>query len=154
MSRTRETASTHRDETRPAPRAPERRAEQIQPEGRRESAGYSIFDIPKLYKRHHDKLLVVIAVSGLAAGAAFWWAGSNRSAHLAWLVATTPVLLGLLIQIAASLRRGDVGLDVVAALSMSLRWLSASLWPAMSSPSCMRADSFSRISLRDEPGRK
>jgi heavy metal translocating P-type ATPase len=119
MSRTRETASTHRDETRPAPRAPERRAEQIQPEGRRESAGYSIFDIPKLYKRHHDKLLVVIAVSGLAAGAAFWWAGSNRSAHLAWLVATTPVLLGLLIQIAASLRRGDVGLDVVAALSMS-----------------------------------
>jgi heavy metal translocating P-type ATPase len=36
------------------------------------------------------------------------------------MAGTIPVLLGLLIQIARSLRRGDVGLDLVAALSMSV----------------------------------
>ncbi|MGV8952493.1 MAG: heavy metal translocating P-type ATPase, partial [Cypionkella sp.] len=39
--------------------------------------------------------------------------------EVAWSLGTLPVLAGLLIQIVRSLLRGDVGLDIVAALSMS-----------------------------------
>jgi cation transport ATPase len=63
--------------------------------------------------------LIAIPVLGLAAGASLSWTGSDGLAHTVWTVATLPVLLALLVQIVASLRRGDVGLDVVAALSMS-----------------------------------
>jgi heavy metal translocating P-type ATPase len=63
--------------------------------------------------------LVAVAVSGLAVGAALWWLGRPDWSNTVWTVATLPVLLALLVEIALSLRRGDVGLDVVAALSMS-----------------------------------
>ncbi|MGN6486614.1 MAG: heavy metal translocating P-type ATPase [Devosia sp.] len=66
-----------------------------------------------------DYALVLIALLGLAAGAALYWFGDARLAPWVWGIATVPVLLGLLWQIVASLRRGDLGLDVVAALSMS-----------------------------------
>ena len=54
-------------------------------------------------------------VIGLAAQLSGWgqWAGPI------WAIATIPVLVVLLAEIAVSLRRGDVGLDVVAALSMA-----------------------------------
>ena len=45
-------------------------------------------------------------------------AGWPQAAHLIWAAATVPVLAVLLIEIVVSLRRGDVGLDIVAALSM------------------------------------
>ncbi len=38
---------------------------------------------------------------------------------MVWALATLPVLVALLIEIVVSLRRGDVGLDIVAALSMT-----------------------------------
>ncbi len=63
--------------------------------------------------------LVSVAVLGLATGAALWVGGRPDLSSLAWMAATLPVLLALLIEIVSSLRRGDVGLDVVAALSMS-----------------------------------
>ena len=52
-------------------------------------------------------------------GGWFWWRGEAGPSNLAWTLGTLPVLLALFGQIIASLRRGDVGLDVVAALSMS-----------------------------------
>tara|TARA_R110002020_G_scaffold14062_4_gene49951 strand:- start:777 stop:2546 length:1770 start_codon:yes stop_codon:yes gene_type:complete len=52
------------------------------------------------------------------AGTALHFAGQS-GAGLAWTLGTAPVLLGLLVQIVRALRRGDVGLDIVAALSMS-----------------------------------
>ena len=64
-------------------------------------------------------VLVGIATLGLAAGAGFWWLGRPDWSSLAFALATLPVLLALLVEITQSLRRGDVGLDVVAALSMS-----------------------------------
>ena len=73
----------------------------------------------RLYRRYHGALLVGIALIGLAAGACLWWAGYAELGQLAWAIATAPALGGLLVQIIASLRRGDVGLDVVAALSMT-----------------------------------
>uniref|UniRef100_UPI002FCA3D71 HAD-IC family P-type ATPase n=1 Tax=Devosia sp. TaxID=1871048 RepID=UPI002FCA3D71 len=64
-------------------------------------------------------MLIAVALLGVAAGAALSWWGLDAFAGTAWTVATLPVLVTLLLQIAVSLRRGDVGLDVVAALSMS-----------------------------------
>ncbi len=72
-----------------------------------------------LYAKFHDTLLIAVAVAGLAGDAGLWWAGLPYGASLAWMAATAPVLLSLLAQIVVSLRRGDVGLDVVAALSMA-----------------------------------
>ncbi len=63
--------------------------------------------------------LVAVAVLGLATGTALWALGRPDWANIAWAAATVPVLAALLIEIVGSLRRGDVGLDVVAALSMS-----------------------------------
>jgi heavy metal translocating P-type ATPase len=71
------------------------------------------------YRRFAPHVLVGIALLGLALGGWFWWRGEAGSSHLAWTLGTLPVLLALFGQIIASLRRGDVGLDVVAALSMS-----------------------------------
>lgn len=64
-------------------------------------------------------LLVFIPMLGLAVGATFWWNALEAMARAAWTIATLPVLMALFVQIVTSLRRGDVGLDVVAALSMS-----------------------------------
>lgn len=70
--------------------------------------------------RHRDHWLVVIAVVGLAIGLALAWTGHQPQARAVWTAAVVPVLLALVVQIIGSLRRGDVGLDVVAALSMSV----------------------------------
>ena len=63
--------------------------------------------------------LVAIALLGLAAGGGLAFSGSPALARVAWTAATFPILGTLLLQIVVSLRQGDVGLDVVAALSMS-----------------------------------
>ncbi len=62
--------------------------------------------------------LVAVAVAGLAVGGIAWALGAPW-ASWAWAAGTLPVLAGLFVQIVRSLRRGDVGLDVVAALSMT-----------------------------------
>ncbi len=63
--------------------------------------------------------LIGIAASGLAAGFAVSLAGLGAWSGAIWTAATLPVLLTLLVEIVTSLRRGDLGLDIVAALSMS-----------------------------------
>ena len=66
-----------------------------------------------------DYLLVALALLGLAAGTALYWLGPPHLAPWVWGIATAPILAALLWQIISSLRRGDLGLDIVAALSMS-----------------------------------
>jgi heavy metal translocating P-type ATPase len=63
-------------------------------------------------------LIVALPAAGLIAGFAAKLAGAGGWADGIWAAATAPVLLALFIEIVVSLRRGDVGLDVVAALSM------------------------------------
>jgi len=63
--------------------------------------------------------LAGLAAAGLAAGFAARFAGLGAWSDAVWAAATLPVLLALLIEIVTSLRRGDLGLDIVAALSMS-----------------------------------
>ncbi|WP_348649841.1 heavy metal translocating P-type ATPase [Sinorhizobium sp. BG8] len=64
-------------------------------------------------------VLVAIACSGLVIGGALWMASGETAAEWAWTVATLPVLAALAVEIVTALRRGEVGLDLVAALSMS-----------------------------------
>lgn len=64
-------------------------------------------------------LLVIFPLLGLAVGFGFRFAGMEEWSGLVWGLAAAPVLVALIYQIIASLRRGDFGLDIVAALSMS-----------------------------------
>jgi heavy metal translocating P-type ATPase len=61
---------------------------------------------------------VIIAAATLAAGLAAQLLGSSQMATWIWIGGISPVLATLIIEIVVSLRRGEVGLDIVAALSM------------------------------------
>ena len=63
-------------------------------------------------------LLVTIPSAGLIAGIVALWADRSDWAALLWTSATLPVMAVLLAEIILSLRHGDFGLDIVAALSM------------------------------------
>lgn len=63
--------------------------------------------------------LVAVPAVGLVLGVAFSWSGRTDWAAFIWVAFTVPVLLVLLVEIVTSLRRGEVGLDIVAALSMT-----------------------------------
>jgi heavy metal translocating P-type ATPase len=64
-------------------------------------------------------VLVILPALGLLAGLGARLAGYGQWSGPIWAGATVPVLGALLLEIVASLRRGDVGLDIVAALSMT-----------------------------------
>ena len=64
-------------------------------------------------------LLLLIAASGLLAGLTLLSIDSVALASLIWTFATLPILATLLLQAFRSLRRGDFGLDILAALSMA-----------------------------------
>ena len=68
---------------------------------------------------HSSTALLALAAAGLAAGMALWLTGRADLAGWVWLGVTIPVLLALFTEIVRSLLRGEVGLDIVAALSMS-----------------------------------
>jgi len=63
--------------------------------------------------------LILIAVTGLMSGIALHFEGNTDLADIAWVVAVIPVLVALLVEILRSLWQGEVGLDIVAALSMT-----------------------------------
>jgi len=63
--------------------------------------------------------LFIVALSGLLAGLALYAFGRSDLAGILWLVGVFPVLAALLVEILRSLMRGEVGLDIVAALSMT-----------------------------------
>lgn len=63
--------------------------------------------------------LAGLAATGLLAGIIAKVAGRDAAAAAIWAAATLPVLLALLVEIVTSLRRGEIGLDIVAGLSMA-----------------------------------
>lgn len=75
-------------------------------------------DASDFHKRVRPVLVALPAV-GLAAGLVARAAGAVDLAGGLWIAATLPVLAALAAEIVTSLRRGDVGLDIVAALSMT-----------------------------------
>jgi heavy metal translocating P-type ATPase len=64
-------------------------------------------------------VLVALPAFGLASGFAAPLLGLPEWQGWVWAAFTVPVLLALLYEIVSSLRRGEVGLDIVAALSMT-----------------------------------
>lgn len=64
-------------------------------------------------------LLLVIALAGLVTGLGLHFSGRTDFAHNVWFAGVVPVLAALVVEIIRSLVRGEVGLDIVAALSMS-----------------------------------
>ncbi len=64
-------------------------------------------------------MLIAIPAAGLVLGFVLDAIGRGAWSASIWAAFTIPVLLALLAEIVASLRRGNVGLDIVAALSMT-----------------------------------
>src|SRR6516165_11960650 len=71
-------------------------------------------DLDRLLRRS----LVVIAISGLAIGAAARLAGYGSLAHQCWFAATVPVAAGLVYSIVRDLAAGRMGVDAIALFSM------------------------------------
>ena len=70
----------------------------------------------------HDRLkvaLLAIALLGLVSGLGLVLGEKPDLATAAWAAGVIPVLAALIIEIVRSLSKGEVGLDIVAALSMS-----------------------------------
>jgi len=70
----------------------------------------------------HDRMnvaLLGIGLLGLVSGLGLLLAGRPDLATLGWTAGVVPVLAGLVVEVIRSLSRGEVGLDIVAALSMS-----------------------------------
>ncbi|MBU2890590.1 heavy metal translocating P-type ATPase [Celeribacter halophilus] len=65
------------------------------------------------------KSLFLAAILGLVAGLALYFSGHEGTSRLVWTITVLPVLVALCVDILRSLLRGEVGLDIVAALSMS-----------------------------------
>lgn len=63
--------------------------------------------------------ILLIAATGLIAGLVFYFSGRPEAANLIWIAGVVPALAALVVEILRSLRSGEVGLDIVAALSMS-----------------------------------
>lgn len=70
-------------------------------------------------QRRLRPILVAVPAAGLLAGMMARASDAALWADWMWALATVPVLAALLVEIVTSLRRGDVGLDIVAALSMT-----------------------------------
>ncbi|MFP1645778.1 heavy metal translocating P-type ATPase [Pontitalea aquivivens] len=64
-------------------------------------------------------LLLLVALAGLSLGLALHVGGRADLAQAIWLAGVVPVLAALVMEILRSLARGEVGLDIVAALSMT-----------------------------------
>ena len=64
-------------------------------------------------------LLLGIALAGLLGGLGLHLSGRPDMATTVWFMGVAPVLAALVVEILRSLSRGEVGLDIVAALSMS-----------------------------------
>ncbi len=64
-------------------------------------------------------VLLALGLGGLGAGLGLAAAGRPEAAAWAWTAGTVPVLVALLAEILCGLLRGEIGLDIVAALSMT-----------------------------------
>lgn len=63
--------------------------------------------------------LLSVAFVGLMVGLGLYFSGSSDLYKTVWLIGVIPVLLALITEIVRSLLRGEFGLDIVAALSMT-----------------------------------
>ncbi len=69
-------------------------------------------------RRHLDLALAVTILFALALGVFLWASGDDAAADAVWAVATAAVGIPLAIGVARSLLRGDVGVDLIALVSI------------------------------------
>jgi heavy metal translocating P-type ATPase len=62
--------------------------------------------------------LLLTALIGLLVGLGLYFLGLSSIAATVWTIGVVPVLVALIVEILRSLQKGEVGLDIVAALSM------------------------------------
>jgi heavy metal translocating P-type ATPase len=67
----------------------------------------------------HPRAVLAVAVGGLVAGAALSLADRQRTAELVWALTILAALAPLLVDTARRLAHGDVGVDLIALVSMS-----------------------------------
>ena len=78
-----------------------------------------------------EPALVVLTVGALAAGGIAWLAGWRDVADGCWIAGTVLAVVPALVWVLAALRRGRVGVDVIAVLVAGGHAArSASIWPA------------------------
>jgi heavy metal translocating P-type ATPase len=75
-------------------------------------------DEGRSFDRIAGSVTIVVASAGLVAGGIAYLTARPELASLLWSAGAAPVLFLLILQILDHLRRGDVGLDLVAALAM------------------------------------
>ncbi len=63
--------------------------------------------------------ILLFVVAGLVSGLVLYVLGETEMASIAWFIGVIPALAALLVEILRSIGRGEVGLDIVAALSMT-----------------------------------
>jgi heavy metal translocating P-type ATPase len=71
-----------------------------------------------LSERTFRRVLVAVALAGLALGLVAWIADQREFAEWCWVAGTVPVIIGLAIAIARDMLAGRVGVDSVALVSM------------------------------------
>ncbi|CAN5538586.1 heavy metal translocating P-type ATPase [soil metagenome] len=74
---------------------------------------------PTLLKDRLNAALLGVALLGFVSGLVLLLAGQPDIAKIAWAAGVIPVLAALCVEMVQSLWKGEVGLDIVAALSMS-----------------------------------
>ncbi|MBD8064409.1 heavy metal translocating P-type ATPase [Devosia sp. PTR5] len=75
--------------------------------------------MPAALQSRLNVILLIVALAGLISGLGLMLAGRSQLAAVAWTAGVVPVLVALVVEIVRSLAKGEVGLDIVAALSMS-----------------------------------
>jgi len=66
-----------------------------------------------------ERRLLTAALAGLLAGGVAWLAGAGGAGEILWGLTTAAVLAPLALTVAAGLRRGELGVDVIALLAMA-----------------------------------
>src|SRR5271165_2928187 len=65
-----------------------------------------------------EPVLVAVTVGALAAGGIAWLAGWHRVADGCWIAGTVVAVAPAVVWVLAALRRGRVGVDLIAVLSL------------------------------------
>jgi heavy metal translocating P-type ATPase len=69
--------------------------------------------------KSYERLLPAVALAGLIAGGLAWLAGAAGLAATLWALTVAVILAPLALTVAANLRRGEVGVDLIALLAMA-----------------------------------
>lgn len=78
----------------------------------------AIRDLAARWRPHVEPALVMITVSALAAGGIAWLAGQQTIADGCWIAGTFVALVPAVLWVLGPLRRGRVGVDLIALLSL------------------------------------